>query len=141
MRRRVVFDTNIVVSALLFVRGRLAWLREHWQSVECTPLVSRETAAELQRVLNYPKFKVKFRLTPEEILDLMGEYLPFCEIVEETTRCPQRCRDRHDQAFLDLAFSAGADVLVTGDTDLLALAGSTRFAILSPDEYRQRFAE
>jgi predicted nucleic acid-binding protein len=47
---RVVFDTNTVVSALLF-RGALSWLVEHWRDREVAPLVCRETANELARVL------------------------------------------------------------------------------------------
>ena len=133
VRRRVVFDTNTVVSALLFASGRLAWLRNHWRSAECTPLASRATISELQRVLSYPKFGLDL----DERLELMGDYLPFCEIVEETRKCPQKCRDRHDQIFLDLSFSARAGVLVTGDRDLLALTGATPFSILSPEDYRK----
>lgn len=131
--RRVVFDTNTVVSAILFASGRLAWLQTHWQSRECIPLVSRPTVAEIQRVLNYPKFKLSF----DERIDLLGDYLPFCEIVEEVRSCLQGCRDPRDQAFLDLAFSAEADVLVTGDADLLVLAGSVQFPIMTPENYRQ----
>ena len=52
---RVALDTHCVVSALLFSRGRLAWLRRAWQSGRVVPLVSRGTAAELIRVLVYPK--------------------------------------------------------------------------------------
>lgn len=52
---RVVLDTNCVVSALLFSRGRLAWLRRAWQSGRVVPLVSRGTATKLIRVLAYPK--------------------------------------------------------------------------------------
>lgn len=133
---RVVFDTNTAVSALLFAGGRLAWLRDHWRSGECVPLLSRVTTAELIRVLAYPKFN----LSPQDGLELMGGYLPFCEIVDSVGACPQTCRDAKDQAFLDLAFSGNADVLVTGDSDLLALADRTRFAIESPVQYRQFFA-
>ena len=52
---RVVFDTNTVVSALLF-GGALSWLVEHWRSRVSVPLVSRATAGEFLRVLHYPKF-------------------------------------------------------------------------------------
>ena len=135
MTPRAVFDTNAVVSALLFSAGRLAWLREHWNQRECVPLISRTTAAELVRVLAYPKF----RLAAEDRLELMGDYLPFCEIVEAIEPCPQTCRDSRDQAFLDLAFSGNADILVTGDSDLLALRDQTRFSIESPEIYRQHF--
>ncbi|MFZ0392611.1 MAG: putative toxin-antitoxin system toxin component, PIN family [Terracidiphilus sp.] len=135
MTPRTVFDTNAVVSALLFSSGRLAWLRDHWKQGECVSLISRATAAELLRVLAYPKFK----LPADDRLELLGDYLPFCETVEAVRPCPQTCRDPRDQAFLDLAFSGNADVLVTGDSDLLALEDWTRFSIESPESYRQRF--
>jgi hypothetical protein len=66
---RVIFDTNAIVSALLF-RGAATWLVEHWQSGEVTPMVSRETARELLRVLAYPKFGLpppKWMLLPRAI--------------------------------------------------------------------------
>lgn len=100
------------------------------------PLICRETAAELKRVLAYPKF----RLTAEDQEELLAEYLPFCEIVELTERCPARCRDAKDQPFLDLAESGKAQTLVSGDRDLLALAGQTPFAIETPDAFRRKSA-
>jgi putative PIN family toxin of toxin-antitoxin system len=131
---RVVFDTNTVLSALLFAGGRLSWLREHWQAQQCAPLISRDTAAELHRVLGYPKF----RLTAADRLELLGDYLPFCETILVTIACPHRCRDPKDQPFLDLAACGNAHVLVTGDDDLLVLSGQTSFIIESPAAYRLR---
>ena len=136
MSRRAVFDTNTVVSALLFSNGRLAWLRSHWREGGSVPLISRATAAELTRVLGYPKF----RLSPEDRLELLGDYLPYCETVEPAERCPAVCRDANDQPLLDLAQSGKADLLVTGDEDLLALAGQTTFLIETPEAYRRSIA-
>ena len=133
---RVVFDTNTVISALLFSQGRLAWLRQHWFQRTCVPLLSAATAAELHRVLTYPKFA----LTPADRLELLGDYLPYCEIIEASTPCPVQCRDPKDQPFLDLAESGHADVLVTGDGDLLSVCDQTRFTIETADTYRQRFS-
>lgn len=137
MTRRVVFDTTTVVSALLFAGGRLAWLRLHWREKGCTPLISQETAAELTRVLGYPKF----RLSVEERRELLGEYLPYCEIIETVNDCAIVCRDAKDQAFLNLSQSGGAEVLVSGDEDLLVLAGMTSFSIERPETYRARVAD
>lgn len=131
---RVVFDTNTVLSALVFTRSRLAWLRFHWSVSGSVPLVSQATVAELARVFGYAKFK----LHPAERLELLGDYLPFCETIERIDRCPILCRDAKDQMFLDLAQSGGADILVSGDQDLLVLAGQTAFAIESPEAYRLR---
>ncbi len=133
---RVVFDTNTVVSALLFTHGRLAWLRAHWRELGCTPLLSHATAAELDRVLAYPKLQ----LSTCDRIEPMGDYLPFCEIVEVRGKCPQTCRDPHDQALLDLAFFGKADGLVSGGKDLLALKDRARFRIETPESYRHSVA-
>lgn len=132
MKPRSVFDTNTIVSALIFPTGRLRWLLGHWRGKECTPLVCAETAAELSRVLAYPKFQ----LESEERIELLAEYLPFCEIVELVQLCPQTCRDPKDQIFLDLAHSGRAEVLITGDRDLLEMDSQTAFAIQTPEAYR-----
>jgi putative PIN family toxin of toxin-antitoxin system len=133
-KARVVFDTNVFLSALLFTQGRLSWLVGHWQAGNCLPLISRETAAELTRILAFPKF----RLTADEQLEALANYIPYCEAVEIVKSCPVLCRDAKDQPFLDLAQSGKADLLVTGDTDLLALAGQTAFLIETPEDYRLR---
>ena len=130
---RVVLDTSTVVSALRFQNGRLGWLREHWRN-GCTPLVSRETATELTRVLAYPKFS----LSLNERNELLADYLPHSEIVNAIERCAVLCRDPNDQQFLNLAQSGKADVLVSGDKDLLELHGQTSFGIESPQAYALR---
>ena len=48
------------------------------------------------------------------------------------------CRDPKDEMFLRLAFAAKVDAIVTGDDDLLALAGESRIPILSPSELATR---
>jgi putative PIN family toxin of toxin-antitoxin system len=132
-KTRVVFDTNAVLSALLFTHGRLSWLVGLWQAGDCVPLLSRATAAELARILAYPKF----RLTADEQLEALASYIPYCEAVEIVKSCPVLCRDAKDQPLLDLAQSGKAYILVTGDDDLLALAGQTAFLIESPEAYRR----
>ena len=100
------------------------------------PLVSRATADELIRILAYPKF----RLTADEQMEALDGYIPFCEAIAIMKSCPVYCRDAKDQQFLDLAESGKADALVTGDDDLLALAGPQAFLIETPEAYRRRFA-
>jgi putative PIN family toxin of toxin-antitoxin system len=131
---RVVFDTNVVLSALLFPAGRLAWLRQHWREGGAVPLISPATARELTRVLAYSKF----RLSEQYRMELLAMYIPYCESLNLVNECPVECRDAKDQPLLDLAQSGKADALVTGDEDLLALAGQTIFVIETPEEYRQR---
>lgn len=133
-RQRVVFDTNAVVSALVFRAGRLAWLREHWRERRAIALVSGATVTELKSVLGYRKFK----LSAEFQYELLGDYLGYCETIEVKETCPVLCRDAKDQPLLDLAESGKADILVTGDADLLALAGKTTFLVETPEDYRRK---
>jgi uncharacterized protein len=133
--RRVVFDTNVVLSALLFPAGRLAWLRQHWQEGGAVPLISPASARELTRVLGYSKF----RLTERNRMEVLALYIPYCESFDSAETCPIECRDAKDQHLLDLAHCGGADVLVTGDKDLLALAGQASFLIETPELYTRRF--
>ena len=130
---RVVFDTNTVISALLFGHGQLSWLRDHWRSNEVFALVSRPTVEELIRVLAYPKFN----LDKVEIEALLADYLPFTEAVSVSSQAQSpQCRDADDQMFVDLAIQGEANVLVTGDRALLAMDFGV--AVESAADYRCR---
>jgi len=115
---RVVIDTNLVLSALIF-GGKVAHLRFAWQNQRFIPLISKVTITELIRVLAYPKFK----LNKVEQEDLLSDYLPYCETIKMPRNLPiiPECRDIFDKPFLLLAMVAKADYLITGDRDLLSV--------------------
>ena len=136
---RVVLDTNVVVSALLFERGRMAWIRGLWFDGRIIPLINRSTVQELVRVLAYPKFA----LDADDVEAALEAYVPYATTV--TVAGPvsghlPRCRDSHDQPFLNLAAAGHAQVLVSGDRALLELAGRTPFAVEAPERFGARFA-
>ena len=130
---RVVLDTNLVLSALVFANGRLALLRHAWQGGRCVPLVSKATVAELIRVLAYPKFK----LGDADQQELLADYLPWCVTVRIPKPPPPTpdCRDPFDLPFLQLAVAGKADFLVSGDRDLLSLAGQAKCAIVTAEQF------
>lgn len=99
MSCRVVLDTNCIVSALVFSKQKMAWLRHRWQSGEITPLVSKDTVNELLRVLAYPKFK----LDHEEQALLLADFLPYAETVTKFNLPPDLpvIRDQADQMFFN----------------------------------------
>lgn len=117
---RVVLDTNVVLSALVFGGGAAGRVRRAWQQGALLSLASTATVQELVRVLAYPKF----RLSQAEQDELLADYLPYAE----TVRIPQppplvpACRDVLDAPFMHLAVAGKAQVLVSGDKDLLAIA-------------------
>ena len=131
--RRVVLDTHVALSALLFARSRLAPLRNAWHLQQFEPPISRATAAELLRVLAYPKF----RLSPAKQAELLADYLPFCTTVtvaRALAGVPPFC-DPLDLPFLQLTVAAQADFLVTGDRDLLDGAKALPGRIITPQRF------
>lgn len=137
---RVVLDTNVVLSALLFANGRLRWLRETWWQGQIAPVVNRTTITELLRVLAYPKF----RLGQSERDDVLAEYLPFCVTFAPAAGVDApTAPDAADQHFLQLALAANVAFLVTGDNDLLVLAStlpSDTVRIVTPEQFRLEWA-
>ncbi|WP_296443934.1 putative toxin-antitoxin system toxin component, PIN family [Rhodoferax sp. UBA5149] len=117
---RVVLDTNVVLSALVFGGGTAGRLRLGWQQGVFVPLASTATMRELVRVLAYPKFRLS-KLAQDELL---ADYLPHTEAVRIFQPPPTvpDCRDSLDVPFMHLAVVGKAQVLVSGDRDLLALA-------------------
>jgi putative PIN family toxin of toxin-antitoxin system len=133
---RVVLNTNIIISTLVFQSGHLVWIRQAWTGRQITPLANKACVEELLRALTYPKFK----LSPADIESLLGEYLPHVKTITGLPKAGKglpRCEDPHDQKFLELAYTGNAEVLITGDKALLDLHKKTPFAILIPAEFRK----
>lgn len=116
---RVVLDTNIVLSALVFSGGRAGAVRQAWQRGLVLPLACTSTVQKLRRVLAYPKFK----LSRQEQEELLADYLPYVEVVQLFAPLPElpNCRDPLDLPFLQLVVVGRAQVLVSGDQDVLTL--------------------
>lgn len=130
---RVVLETNVVLSALIFVQGRRAPFRYQWQEERFRPLLSPFTAAEPIRALGYPKFK----LSIADQHELLADHLPYCVTVKIPDQPPVTppCRDPLDIPFLELAIAGEADFFVTGDKDLLSLADTFAVPIVTPEHF------
>ena len=76
-RLRVVLDTNVIVSALLFT-GKVSCLVDKWKSGSMILLATKEIIQGYLRVLAYPKFE----LTETEIETVLNqEILPSVDLV------------------------------------------------------------
>lgn len=128
---RVVLDSNVLISALLFA-GRLEPLRQAWRTGRIRPVLSKEIADEVVRVLAYPKF----RLTKEEITALLEtELLPYVEVVGVPEDDRAWCRDPADDKFIRCALASRCRYLVSGDEDLRALRDVEGVRIVAPAEF------
>ena len=146
--KRLVLDTNIWLDWLVFADTGIAHIRQLQEAGHVELLIDAACEAELVRVLAYPFSKGPLdaaqqaaalatcrRLTTRVEMDLPPP---------ERARLP-RCPDPDDQKFLELAFAAHADILVTKDRALLDLSrrkkkqvGRTvNFRILTPDEFAE----
>jgi uncharacterized protein len=133
---KIVLDTNILVSALLF-QGELAALVQLWKRGVFTPVISRDTFAEFKSVLSYPKFS----LTRDEVDALINEeILPFFEVVTVTEHVHGACTDPHDNKFLSCALAASADYIVTGDKAFYSLKRYRSVKIVRAAEFLRLFA-
>ncbi|MCH7935378.1 MAG: putative toxin-antitoxin system toxin component, PIN family [Gemmatimonadetes bacterium] len=139
MTPRVVLDSNVVVSALLFPQGRLTWIRHTWMRRDYVPLVSAATSKELIRVLAYPKFG----LAPEAIEALLSDYLPFAETVRFVPgeAFVPETPDPDDRIFMELAVAGEASLLVTGDRALRQVPGPSGLRVVSPEEFRAELGD
>lgn len=133
-RERVVLDTNALVSRLLLPDSLPA--RAVSKALDDADLlVSAATLAELADVLSRPKFDRY--VTIEERQGFLRRLGKIAELVEIAS--PVRaCRDPRDDIFLEVAVNGGADVIVTGDADLLALHPFRGIAIPTPAAYLAR---
>jgi putative PIN family toxin of toxin-antitoxin system len=127
---RVVLDTNVVLSGLLFPGAipSLALLKAQNSHF----LGSDATMLEIVEVMNRPRFDRYLERSLRQ--QLVAEYLNACEAVP--ILFPIRaCRDPKDDKFLEVAVHGRADAIVTGDADLLDLNPFRGIAILTPREY------
>ena len=133
---RVVLDTDLVLSALVFSGGATAVLRTGWQRRQFTPLASKAMADELMGGLARPRFA----LTTDEQEDLLFDYLLFSEIVEVPVPPPAipTGLDPLDVPSLELAIAGRANCLVTGNRDLLSLAARISCPIVGADDFLAR---
>lgn len=130
-RERVVVDTGVLVSRLLLpksVPGRIvSRVVRHGQL-----LASDATLDELADVLARPKFDPYVTVAErQEFLRLLTRLVEWIPIVYRI----QACRDPKDDKFLELAINGRADVVVTGDDDLLVLHPHRDVPILTPTSY------
>src|ERR687891_1166724 len=133
-RERIVLDTNALIGRLLLpasVPGRA--VRKAVDEAQL--LVSEPTLEELTDVLSRAKFDPYITIeVRQEFLRLLGRIAEIVPIVHVV----RACRDPRDDKFLELAVNGEADLIVTGDKDLLALHPFRGIPILTPASYVER---
>lgn len=134
---RLVLDTNCVVSAFL-------WGGIPYQIVEtavegrCRLFTSAALLAELEEILMREKFKPRFLAVQTSVARLLVQYIKQVTVIHAASIPPTVIDDPDDDAVLACALAAQADLIVSGDSDLLDLTQYQGIPIVPPAEALKR---
>ena len=129
--KRVVLDTNVLVSGLLILQGPPARILQQFRDRRWILLLSGAILEEYGRVLRRKKFGLPFSRI-QEMLDLIERRSLRVIPSVHFNAIPQ---DPSDNEFLDVAVEGKADVIVSGDQYLLSLTTFQGIMILSPSQF------
>lgn len=134
---RLVLDTNVVVSALLWdgTPERLIDLAGEG-TVEL--VTSQALLAELAGLLNRPKLAAKLARDGQSAEEIVARYTELANVIEAPAVEEARLRDPDDAAVLACAIAAQAEAIVSGDKDLRSLGTYQEIPVLSPAQCVQR---
>ncbi|MBI2311561.1 MAG: putative toxin-antitoxin system toxin component, PIN family [Betaproteobacteria bacterium] len=133
---KVVLDTNVLLSGLMFPDGTPGRIVAAWAEARFDVAFSLYQLAEIGRVLEYPKVRRKLGWDDQRIEQFIKQLYIRAEVVELGPISVEVPRDSSDAPILATLAAARADILVTGDRDLLALRG--RYPIETPTEFVRR---
>ncbi len=125
-RERILF--SVVYDCMVFLQGLIS---ESGVAVNCFELfengivelfVSEEVLAEIQDVITRPKLQAKYsRLTDERAEKLVEVLKTKATLVKNVPPVFNYARDPKDEKYINLAVAAGAEFIISRDTDLLDL--------------------
>ena len=135
MTLRVVLDTNVLLSGIAYPASVPGKTLAAWRHGSVDVVLSAYILAELRRVL--PRLSHRHGLTTAEIDDLIDTLSIQAEIIDFSPAPEPALRDVSDQPVLGTLVAAiassGADYLITGDKDLLAMAD--HYPIVAPAQF------
>jgi len=127
----VILDTNILISAALF-KNSVPDRSLRKALVIGNILLSRNTLAEITKNLN--KSKLDKYITVRDKLVFLNRIVIKANFIE-VIHTINECRDPKDNMFLELALSGNADLIISGDNDLLVLNSFRGIPVITPREF------
>ncbi len=137
---RAVIDTNVLLSGLLW-RGTPHLLLEQVRNGTVALVSSPVLLAELAEVIGRTKFDAILTRSNTSRMQALAQVRQLAEVIDAPPLAQPVCRDPDDDAVLALAIAAQADMVISGDDDLLALASFEGIPIFTPAQALQQVLE
>lgn len=132
--KKVVFDTNTLISGLLW-DGNEAMIIEKVEQKEIHLFISGEILEELEGVLKREKFSKRLEGKEYTIEKAVAKIALIATLIESKHKINVIKQDPSDNRVLECAVSAKASVIVSGDSHLLNLKNYAEIDILSATEF------
>lgn len=131
---RVVLDVNIWISGLLWggIPGQLLGLARHQQIILCS---SESLLLELETTLKRPKFESRLQQRGYTVTYLMEVVAGLSVSCSTPSINVPELRDPKDVKIIETALGANAEVIITGDLDLLILVEYAQIKIFNPTDF------
>jgi putative PIN family toxin of toxin-antitoxin system len=130
---RIVIDTNVLLSGLLW-HGSPHTLLNQARDGTVDLMMSQILMDELAEVITRQKFAAILQRTSRTPKRILLELRTFAEMVAAPPLPQPVCRDPDDDAVLACALAAQADLIVSGDDDLLVLKQFQEIRIVTPTQ-------
>ena len=131
---RAVVDTNVLVRAVIKPSGSVGPVLQRLRRRDYTLLISRATLDEAVEVLHRPRLRVKYGLSDQALRAIIRLIVLRGELIRPDQHIAV-CRDPKDDKFLEVAVAGRADVIVSGDDDLLVLDPFQGIPIITPARF------
>jgi len=135
---RVVLDTNVMVSGLLW-KGKSNQILEWVEEGKLELCQSKETLEELAQVLDYPRIKKRVKKLGMKADEIIVSVERGSKIFDILTNEAVVTEDPDDDIFINLALTSGAKFIVSGDSHLLNIGQHKDIKILSPNQFVSMF--
>jgi len=132
---RALLDSNILVSAFVVAAGPSAELVSRREAGDFELCLSSDILAEIRDVLQRPRIRDRYGLSEEEIAGYVAALAARAHVVHAASPPQVVLADPKDDHVLEAARLAGAHVLVTGDSHLLALQEHLDVPIVPPARF------
>ncbi len=132
--KRTTVDTNVFISAL-FWKGIPARVIDIFKRQEAILLLSEDILAELERKLSSAKFVTRVNAIGVSSAEVVDTFRGMAEITAPVDVPEDAVRDPKDRMILACAVGGQADIIVSGDKDLVVLKAYRGIPVVTPSDF------